>query len=167
MQDLLTTFAGADWWQMWVRLLLASILASAIGWDREARGRTAGLRTHILVALGAAGFVMIGEDLIGSGERGVVDPSRVLAGIIGGIGFLGAGAIIQSGGSVRGLTTAAGLWLTAAIGAAAGLGQTPLALGLAIIGVIVIAGLRRPVKNMNDGSGPKPPDDDGSEARDG
>jgi len=139
MED--TALWAGNWWSTAVHLLLACVLASAIGWDREARGRAAGLRTHIIVALGAAGFTIMSMRL--AEQSDAVDPARIIGGVVGGIGFLGAGAIIQSGGDIRGLTTAAGLWLTASIGVASGLAYYPVAIGLTVLGVIVIAGLRR------------------------
>jgi len=104
-----------------VRLLLAAALGGVLGYEREHKGKAAGLRTHMLVALGAALFVLVPL------EAGMPlnDVSRVMQGIITGIGFLGAGTILKgnSAQDVKGLTTAAGIWLTAAIGVACGLGH--------------------------------------------
>jgi putative Mg2+ transporter-C (MgtC) family protein len=97
------------------KLLLAAALGGLIGIERESHGRPAGLRTHVLVALGAALFTIISEHY--SGPRS--DPSRISAQIVSGIGFLGAGTIIRQGSVIRGLTTAASLWTAAAIGMAA------------------------------------------------
>ena len=129
------------------RLLLACSCGAIVGWDREARGRPAGLRTHILVALGACGFMVLAGHLAANvAEAGVaevtVDPGRVVAAVVGGIGFLGAGAIIHAGGSVRGLTTAAGLWVTAAIGGSLGAGAYVLGGSLTVLAFLVIALLR-------------------------
>ncbi len=99
-----------------LRLLLAGALGGLIGYEREAHGRPAGLRTHILVCIGAAMFTIISGAY--SGEHS--DPSRIASQIVTGIGFLGAGTIIRQGSIVRGLTTAASLWTTAAIGMAVG-----------------------------------------------
>jgi putative Mg2+ transporter-C (MgtC) family protein len=100
-----------------IRLLMAALLGGALGYDRERAGKSAGIRTHMLVALGAALFVLIPQ------QAGVApgDITRVLQGIVAGIGFLGAGTILKDDdrGEVRGLTTGAGVWLTAAIGVAA------------------------------------------------
>src|SRR5262245_62399512 len=103
------------------RLTLAAVLGGLLGYDREKAGKSAGLRTHMLVALGAAVFTLV-PDLAGTD---VPSMGRVVQGIVAGIGFIGAGAILKQGekGRVRGLTTAAGLWLTAAIGMAAGWGR--------------------------------------------
>ena len=104
---------------MVLRLLLAAALGAIIGYQRERAGKPAGLRTHILICVGAALFTV--ASLYGFGMT--ADPARVAAGIVAGIGFLGAGAIIRrEGGIVEGLTTAATIWAVAAIGLAAGAG---------------------------------------------
>jgi len=116
-----------DSWEILLRLALAAGLAGAIGAERELREREAGFRTHMLVGVGAALFTLVSayawSDWAFSTENGLVfDPTRIAAQIVTGIGFLGAGAIIRQGLSVRGLTTAATLWVVAAIGMAAGAG---------------------------------------------
>lgn len=107
--------------RMIVRLLMAAILGGVLGFEREQKGKAAGLRTHMLVALGAALFVLIPQ------QAGVSDSDlmRVLQGLVAGIGFLGAGTILKGHGEedIKGLTTAAGIWLTAAVGVAAGMGR--------------------------------------------
>jgi putative Mg2+ transporter-C (MgtC) family protein len=108
-----------NWDEALLRLALAGVLGGLIGLERELRERGAGLRTHLLVAVGAALFTIAGAYGFG-GVR--VDPTRVAAQIVTGVGFLGAGAIIRQGFSVRGLTTAATLWVVAAVGLAAGAG---------------------------------------------
>jgi putative Mg2+ transporter-C (MgtC) family protein len=118
------------------RLLLAAILGAVIGIEREVHEHPAGMRTHMLVAVGCALFteLSIYGFLIGVPGTGAVDPSRLAAQIVSGIGFLGAGAILKYGTSIRGLTTAASLWATAAIGIAAGTGQLILGfVGTAIV----------------------------------
>lgn len=116
------------------RLITAVLLGAVLGYERERRGTAAGFRTHMLVALGAALFTVVPMQAgMASDEL-----SRILQGLISGIGFLGAGAIIKlsEGREVRGLTTAASVWLTASIGMAAGMGQhliAAVATGLAII----------------------------------
>src|SRR5947207_6025845 len=125
-----------------VRLLLAASLAGALGGERELTDQPAGFRTHILVGLGAALFAVISaygfETVVGSGHQGVqADPTRVASQIVVGIGFLGGGAIIKYGAGVRGLTTAASLWVTAAIGTAIGLGA--LVLGCVVTGLVLLA----------------------------
>ena len=120
-----------------VRLLLAAILGGALGFEREQKGKAAGIRTHMLVALGSALFVLIPEQV---GVK-VADMSRVLQGVIAGVGFLGAGTIIKGKEeeSVKGLTTAAGIWLTAAIGIAAGMGRESSAVLSTILALIILA----------------------------
>jgi putative Mg2+ transporter-C (MgtC) family protein len=104
-----------------LRLAVAAGLGGAIGFERELRERQAGLRTHLVVSVGAALFTLVSAyAFAGFGPK--VDPTRIAAQIVSGIGFLGAGAIIRQGFSVRGLTTAATLWLVAAIGMASGAG---------------------------------------------
>jgi putative Mg2+ transporter-C (MgtC) family protein len=114
------------------RLLLAALLGSVLGMEREYRQKEAGLRTNILITLGSSLFTMMSIEL----TAGQGDPSRVAAQIVTGIGFLGGGAILHTKGTVQGLTTAAMIWVNAAIGVAAGGGQ----FRLAIIATIVTLG---------------------------
>lgn len=105
------------------RFLAAFLLGGVVGWNRERLGKPAGLRTHIMVALGACAFLTIGIELLANhSPESDLDPTRVLQGVVGGIGFLGAGSIIQSRGTVEGMTTAATVWVAGAIGAGCGLG---------------------------------------------
>jgi len=117
--------ATIGWPEVLLRLFVAAALGGAIGVERELRERQAGLRTHLVVCVGAALFTLVSaygfEGIVAQG-RVVADPTRIAAQIVSGIGFLGAGAIIRQGLSVRGLTTAATLWLVAAIGMASGAG---------------------------------------------
>ncbi len=120
------------------RLLVAALLGAAIGLEREIHDHPAGMRTHLLVALGSALFTVISifgfVGVLGAGQSTPVDPSRVAAQVVTGIGFLGAGAILKFGTTVRGLTTAASLWTAAAIGMAAGAADYVLAaVGTAIV----------------------------------
>jgi len=121
-----------NWDESLLRLALAALLGGLIGVERELREREAGLRTHLLVSLGSALFTIVGaygfHSFLDSGANVVrADPTRVAAQIVTGIGFLGAGAIIRQGLSVRGLTTAATLWVVAAVGLAAGAGYYSVA----------------------------------------
>jgi len=116
------------------RLLLAAVLGSAIGLEREVRRKPAGLRTNILITLGAALFTVVSMTIGGDGSG-----DRVAAQIVSGVGFLGAGAIIQSGRNVHGMTTAATIWVNAAIGMAAGAGEAAIAAGATAISVVVLA----------------------------
>jgi putative Mg2+ transporter-C (MgtC) family protein len=116
-----------SWGEILLRVVVAAALGGAIGVEREIREREAGLRTHLLVSVGAALFTLVSaygfSDFHYSGRAGItVDPTRIAAQIVSGIGFLGAGAIIRQGLSIRGLTTAATLWAVAAIGLASGAG---------------------------------------------
>jgi putative Mg2+ transporter-C (MgtC) family protein len=130
-----------------VRLVVAGVLGGAIGVERELREREAGLRTHLLVCVGAALFTLVSayafRDFRYGLESGITfDPTRVAAQIVTGIGFLGAGAIIRQGLTVRGLTTAAGLWVVAAIGMAAGAGYYVAAFIATAVVLVGLAPLR-------------------------
>jgi putative Mg2+ transporter-C (MgtC) family protein len=129
------------------RLTVAVVLGGLIGYERERSGKAAGLRTHMLVALGAALFVLAPLQ----GDMEVADLSRVLQGVIAGIGFLGAGAIIKLSGEaeVKGLTTAASIWLTAALGIAAGMGKELVAIFSALIALVILGLLRRIEQRLN------------------
>ncbi|MEQ9399921.1 MAG: MgtC/SapB family protein [Longimicrobiales bacterium] len=121
------------------KLLLAAVLGAAVGWEREQAGKPAGLRTNILICLGATLLTDVGMAL--SADRG--DPARMSAQIVSGIGFLGAGTIIQSRGKVSGLTTAATLWVVAAVGIALGTGQYGAAVLTTLVVLLVLYPLRR------------------------
>jgi len=125
--QLASSLPTLNWDESLLRLALAAVLGGIIGIERELREREAGLRTHLLVSLGSCLFTIVSaygfHEFLASGESVVrADPTRIAAQIVTGIGFLGAGAIIRQGLSVRGLTTAATLWVVAAIGMAAGAG---------------------------------------------
>src|SRR5215813_6250924 len=124
-----------------IRLIAAILLGAIVGFQREKAHKPAGLRTHMLVSLGTAVFVIAGSG-IGMSLDGI---SRVIQGIVTGIGFIGAGSILKltAAQDVKGLTTAAGIWMTAAIGVAVGLGTLGLALISTVITVIVLFLLRR------------------------
>jgi putative Mg2+ transporter-C (MgtC) family protein len=127
--------------QLTVRLLVAAAVGGLVGWERGQAGKAAGVRTHILVAAGSAAFVTVPVHS-GVGTDGV---ARIMQGLIAGIGFLGAGCILKRDqqGEVRGLTTAAGIWLTAAVGVAAGLGRLSSALMIGVLGWFTLAILGR------------------------
>ncbi len=124
-----------------LRLVLAALLGGLLGWQREIHGKAAGIRTHMLVSMGAALIVMVAQQAGGN----AADLSRVLQGLIAGVGFLGAGTILKTerqGGEtdqVKGLTTAAGIWLTAAIGASAGIGKEVTAILSAVLAFGVLS----------------------------
>lgn len=119
-----------------IRLLMAALLGGILGFEREQRGKAAGIKTHMLVAIGSALFVLIPQQA-GLSEA---ELSRVMQGIIAGIGFLGAGAILKGHGEkdLKGLTTAAGIWLTAAIGVAAGLGRESSAILCTVLALLIL-----------------------------
>ena len=107
-----------------VRLIVAAALGLAVGFEREIHGHPAGLRTHMLVAVGSGLFTVLSAYGFGEGTAAApIDPTRIAAQIVSGIGFLGAGAILKDGIVIRGLTTAASLWATSAVGMAAGAGE--------------------------------------------
>jgi putative Mg2+ transporter-C (MgtC) family protein len=129
---LASSVAALGGWDVLLRLGVGAALGGAVGVEREIRDREAGIRTHLLVSLGAALFTIVGA--YGFRDFGSnVDPTRIAAQIVTGIGFLGAGAILREGLSVRGLTTAGSLWVVAAIGMAAGAGYYwPAVVGTAL-----------------------------------
>ncbi|MDA0164448.1 MgtC/SapB family protein [Solirubrobacter ginsenosidimutans] len=124
-----------------LRLTLVVLLCGAIGLERESRDQPAGVRTHVLVGMGAAVFTLISAYGFSGFERAgaPIDPTRIAAQVVTGVGFLGAGAIIHQGLAVRGLTTAAAVWISAAIGMAAGIGFYSLAItGTAVVLVALL-----------------------------
>jgi len=120
------------------RLFLAAALGALVGLERERHERPAGLRTHLLVSMGSCLFTAISVAVAGTAN----DPGRVAAGVITGIGFLGAGTIIRHGGSVSGLTTAASIWSVAGVGMAAGIGWWEAALAGTFLMYVSLAGLK-------------------------
>ncbi len=121
-----------------IRLVVATVLTGLIGIEREVRQKPAGIRTNALIGLGAAAMSLTGA-IIYSLWPQTTDPTRLASIVVQGIGFLGAGAIIQSAGSVRGLTTAATMWVVAGIGIAAGLGLYTVAVVSALIVLVLLA----------------------------
>jgi putative Mg2+ transporter-C (MgtC) family protein len=132
-----------------IRLLVACLLGGAIGFERDIHGRAAGLRTNMLVSVGAALFMLVSIAMAQLYSRGPestglrVDPSRIAAQIVTGIGFLGAGAIIKEGFNIRGLTTAACLWVSAGVGMAAGAGLFEMAILVTVIGLFTLVVVNR------------------------
>jgi len=138
-----------------VRMLVAVVLGAILGYERESAGAAAGLRTHMLVSLGSALFVLIP---LQAGMQ-LEDISRVLQGVTAGIGFLGAGAILKSQDEkqITGLTTAAGVWLTAAVGVAAGMGREGTAVLSALFALGILSLLRfKTTGRAQQKSGPEP-----------
>ena len=120
------------------RLLAAAILGAVVGFERERHDHPAGMRTHLLVCVGAAAFTVL--SIYTFGDRS--DPGRVAAQIVTGIGFLGAGSILKSGGTIQGLTTAASLWVVAAVGMAAGAGAWGVAIATTVIVIVSLGPLQ-------------------------
>jgi putative Mg2+ transporter-C (MgtC) family protein len=141
--SLLAAVHMIGWPEVLLRIFVAAALGGAIGLERELRERQAGLRTHLVVSVGSALFTLVSAYGFHNFD-GKVDPTRIAAQIVSGIGFLGAGAIIRQGLSVRGLTTAASLWLVAAIGMASGAGYWDGAL-IATLGALLTLGPLRVV----------------------
>ncbi|QIE54949.1 MgtC/SapB family protein [Pikeienuella piscinae] len=128
------------WSVLFLRLIGAVVLTAIIGFEREASGKHAGLRTHMLVSLASALYCLITLDLISRDYPGTVrvDPIRMVEAVTAGVAFLAAGLIVFSKGEVRGLTTGASLWLAAATGLCAGLGLWPMAVVATIVAMIIM-----------------------------
>ncbi len=140
-----------------LRIVISTILGGLVGIEREIHGRAAGLRTHILVCMGSTLF-MITSVMVSAkyGAAGASDPSRIAAGVVTGIGFLGAGAIIRYGSSIKGLTTAASIWAVSAIGLAVGAGiyEAAVITTIVVLAVLILSRweermeLKRPGKKL-------------------
>lgn len=133
--------------EMAIRLLAAAGLALLLGLERELRGKPAGLRSHMLVSLGACAFIMMGMHILLATAVGdpsaQIDPTRIVQGVVGGIGFLGAGCIIQSRGNIQGITTGASIWISGAIGVACGIGTLALAGMVTLLALVIVVVLGR------------------------
>jgi putative Mg2+ transporter-C (MgtC) family protein len=128
-----------------IRLLIAAVLGAAIGYERGATHGTAGLRTHLLIAVAAALFTTLAFEIYDQALAGgsqTADPIRAIEAVTAGIAFLGAGAIFQQRGSVQGLTTGAGMWLAGAVGVTVALGYYLVAAGVSVLAVVALAALR-------------------------
>lgn len=125
-----------------LRLVLAALLGAAIGFDREVRNRPAGLRTHMLVAVAATAFTLITLEVLHQARslqpEGSFDAIRVVEAVTAGVAFLAAGTIIQSRGNVQGLTTGAAMWLTGAVGVAAGFGLYVIAVLTTVLALLIL-----------------------------
>lgn len=138
---------GISHLDMIFRIAVGAALGAAIGWERDRHGRQAGLRTHLIVALASATFMVVSAHFAFFQNYGAApgintDPSRIAASVVTGIGFLAGGAILKTGLTVQGLTTAAGLWLVAAIGLCAGAGMYPEALAATAMGLAALTLIR-------------------------
>jgi putative Mg2+ transporter-C (MgtC) family protein len=146
MDTFFESFAGSG--EYVLRLLVAMALGGVIGLERQVRGRSAGLRTNILVCLGSAAVIVAFQKLYEVVDPGAesairIDPARAAAGVITGIGFLGAGTIVKSKSFVRGLTTAASIWVVSAVGITVGLGDYPIAIVLTVLVLLTLFLLHR------------------------
>lgn len=131
-------FGVVDWDQTlsyFISILIAYVLALPIGWDREKEDRSAGLRTFPLVAIASCGYILIAEQVVGSSAEG---QARILEGLMTGIGFIGAGAILKGSGSVHGTATAASVWNTGAVGAAVAYGRYEIAIVLSLANFLTL-----------------------------
>ncbi len=134
--------------ELLIRLVVGTALGGVIGYERDVHGRPAGFRTHLIVALASTLFTLVSTHFVyfqsyGRDDLVGVDPSRIAASVVTGIGFLGGGAILRTGLNVQGLTTAAALWLVAAIGMAAGAGMYVVSVVATFVGVVALSVLRR------------------------
>ena len=141
--------------ELLVRLVVGTALGAVIGYERHVHGRPAGLRTHLLVALASTTFMLVSTHFVyfqhyGREDMVAVDTSRIAASVVTGVGFLGGGAILRTGLNVQGLTTAAGLWLVAAIGLSAGAGMYAISTASTAMGVIALTFLRRLERKEDD-----------------
>lgn len=126
-----------------VRLLAAACLGGLVGLERESEKKSAGLRTHMMVSLGAAVFTLAALTTLDERGAEAGDPSRIVMGVATGIGFLGAGSIIRTSGQVHGLTTAAGIWVVGAVGTCCGAGYYSVAAIAVVLSVLILAVLNR------------------------
>ena len=137
-----------------LRLLLATLLGAVVGFEREWQRHSAGLRTHVLVAVAAASFALLGIEIVHSdqfaAESTRLDPIRLIEAVTAGVAFLAAGTIIFSRGKVKGLTTGAGMWLAGAIGLASGLGFWQIAVLATVLALLVLVVLHRFEKSFSD-----------------
>ncbi len=148
---------GLDILSFALPVAVATACGGIVGLERQLRGKAIGIRTSILICLGTQVFVRLGVGLAGDGG----DPTRVLGQVVTGIGFLGAGVILARGGTVTGVTSAAVIWVLAAIGSSIGVGRLSEALALLVLTVVILTGVRyleRAFKRL--GGGSDEPDDD-------
>jgi putative Mg2+ transporter-C (MgtC) family protein len=138
-----------------VAMLVSTLLGTLVGWERQLGRKPAGMRTHALVCIGSTMFVLVTHhavrDMAGTNVHLQLDPTRMIHGVITGVGFLGAGSILRTEGYVHGLTTAASVWMVAAIGVSVGVHAYPLAAIGTVVALIVLEGFRWVEKKMSKG----------------
>ena len=125
-----------------IAMLISTVLGTAVGWERQIGRKPAGLRTHTLVCMGSTLFVLLTIHAARDFGGGNVDPTRIIHGVVTGVGFLGAGSIMRQEGFVHGLTTAASIWMVAAIGVAVGVHAWGLAVTGTVLALVVLEGYR-------------------------
>ncbi|HEY3217219.1 MAG TPA: MgtC/SapB family protein [Candidatus Eisenbacteria bacterium] len=125
-----------------IPMLVSAALGTLVGWERQMGRKPAGLRTHALVCLGSTMFVLVTRHAVEAFGGPNLDPTRIIHGVVTGVGFLGAGSIIRQQGFVHGLTTAASVWMVAAVGVAVGVRAYPLALIGTVLALLVLEGYR-------------------------
>jgi len=140
-----------DWssvvWDTVLPLVAATVLGAVVGYERQTAHKPAGLRTHMMVGLGACSFTVVAlalyRELAADTAGGRMDPIRIIEGVVGGIGFLGAGSILRSGAEVRGITTAAGIWVMGAVGAACAVKAYDVAVATAVLALVTLTVVHR------------------------
>lgn len=138
-------------------MLVSLVLGTAVGWERQVGRKPAGLRTHTLVCMGSTLFVLLTVHAARDYGAGTVDPTRIIHGVVTGVGFLGAGSILRQEGFVQGLTTAASVWMVAAIGVAVGVHAWGLAVAGTVLALVVLEGYRWVEKWLSPGEGNREP----------
>lgn len=141
LQDLALGFTDPQFTRDALRMTLALAFGAVIGFEREWHAKAAGIRTHMLISLGACLLALLALDIMAGSAPGM-DPLRLLQAVATAVGFLAAGTIVVTGGSVKGLTTGTGLWLSGIVGLATGLGEAALAAAATVLAVVVLALLR-------------------------
>ncbi len=141
LADFTNPFPSTAWQTALARMLVAAALGGLVGWERESHEKPAGLRTHMMISLAACLFTLLGLEMVETDrlqtEHVRADPMRLIDAVTAGVAFLAAGSIITSGGSVKGLTTGASMWMVGAVGVACGLGEVMLG-GFAVVITLVV-----------------------------
>jgi len=136
----------------YVPLVVSTVLGTLVGWERQMGRKPAGLRTHTLVCLGSTLFVQLAPHAVQAFGGANLDPTRIVHGVVTGVGFLGAGSILRTEGYVHGLTTAASVWMVAAIGVAVGVQAYGLAIAGTLLALVVLEGYRWVERFLSPGS---------------